>query len=130
MEHIKIYDEFLGELNESTTGKEGGGDFDHFGRIVKPLMDAAGFKWVPEKVSYGQPLGYADGYYCFPNHNTGVNLFLQKSFSSPWKYVVYFSAKGDDSKEFGWPKGTDAEVRAAAEAAANYAIALKEKNFK
>jgi hypothetical protein len=131
MENIKDFNNFTSseEVNESTTALSGGGDFDHFGEIAKPLMDAAGFKWVGEKAQYGQASGYADGYYCYPNHNTGVNLYLDKPLSGAWKYVVYL-APNKLIKEFGWKTGTGAEVNKAATDAANYAIALKTKNFK
>jgi len=131
MEHIKDFTSFSSseEVNESTTALTGGGDIDHFGKIVKPLLDGAGFKWVGEKAQYGQASGYADGYYCYPNHNTGVNLFLDKPFTGAWKYVVYL-APNKQIKEFGWKNGTDAEVKKAATDAANYAIELKTKNFK
>jgi hypothetical protein len=128
MEHIKIYEEFLGELNESTVSDKGGGDFDHFGKIIKPNLSAVGFKWVPVKPVHRKP-GYADGYYCFPDH-TGVNLFLDKPLTGPWKYVVYNEGQENTTaKEFGWPKGTEAEVKKAANAAVDYAIFLKNDAF-
>ena len=129
MENIKKFTTFLSEsVNESTTAISSGGDFDHFGKIVKPLLDDAGFKWNAEK-AYGQASGYADGYYCYPDHNKGVNLFLDKSYTNPWKYVVYL-APNKAIKEFSWKTGTNTEVKKAASDAANYAIELKNKNFK
>lgn len=131
MENIKDFESFTSSdsVNESTTSMSGGGDFDHFGKIVKPMLDAAGFKWTPEKAQYGRVAGYADGYYSYPNHEKGVNLFFDKPYSGPWKYVVYL---GPDKmiKEFGWKTGSDAEVKKAATDAANYAIQLKTSKFK
>jgi hypothetical protein len=130
MVHIKIYEDFTSDINESTTSLESGGDFDHFdhfGKILKPLMDNAGFKWVAEKPQYGQAAGYADGYYCYPDHN-GINLFLDKSIANPWQYVVY-GKNNKGIKKFGWPNGTDAEVKKAATDAANYAMQLKGQTY-
>jgi hypothetical protein len=128
MKHIQIYESFASTVNESTTSLESGSDFDHFGKIVKPLMTNAGFKWVPEKPVYGQAAGYADGYYCYPDHN-GINLFLDKSIANPWQYVVYGKENSKAIKKFGWPNGTDAEVKKAATDAANYAMTLKGQTY-
>lgn len=128
MNHISDYNEFL-PLDEGKTTGAVGGDFDHFGKIVKPLMDKAGFKWVQEKYPPTIPSGYADGYYCFPDHNSGINLFLDKSYTDPWKYVVFVgSGKPSNLKEFQWGKNYGDEKKAA-KAAAEYAIQLKEKKY-
>ena len=100
-------------------------DLDHFNMIVMPKMKAAGFIRVNEPAQKGQS-PYGTGYFCYPDHESGVNLFLSTSLYAPWKYVVY--EKGNRNvREFGWETGTDAEVKKAALDAVNYAIALKRK---
>ena len=131
MKNLFSYEEMGSSLNEAVTDiykkytSESGQDFDHFNKIVVPKMKAAGFKRVEEPAQPGTS-SYGTGYFCYPDHNTGVNLFLNTSLYSPWKYVVY--EKGNKNlKEFGWKIGTDAEVKKAALDAVNYAISLKEK---
>jgi hypothetical protein len=102
-------------------------DFDHFGQIVKPGMAAAGFKYIDEPNVSGFS-SYGKGYFCYPDHNTGVNLFLNSKLTDPWKYVVY-SDGNKNKKEFGWPNGTDAEVKKAATDAVAYAVKLKKQFF-
>jgi len=118
---------------ESTTGMEStmGKDPDHFGMYVKPAMIQAGFKLVDEsKIDSSKMCKYYEGncckYFCYPNHNDGVNLFLDCS-DSGWKYVVFYKTI---TKEFGWKIGTEAEVKKAAQDAVNYAISLKKQYFK
>ena len=100
-------------------------EFDHFNKLVVPKMKAAGFKRVIEPVPAGSP-SYGSGYFCFPDHSTGVNLFLSTSYTKPWKYVV-FQNGNKDLKEFQWKVGTDSEVTKCANDAVAYAVSLKEK---
>jgi len=123
---------------ESTTGIKStmGKDPDHFGMYVKPAMIQAGFKLVDESNDSSFKWckwynGNCCKYFCYPNHDDGVNLFLDCGGDSyePWKYVVYYGGnKG--LKEFGWSTGTNDEVKKAAQDAVNYAINLKNKLYK
>jgi hypothetical protein len=62
-------------------------------------------------------------YFCYPNHNDGVNLSLNCS-ENGWHYVVFY--KGNKMvKEF----KLGADVKQNAQDAVNYAIALKTKLF-
>ena len=131
MKNIVSYEDLTDHINEGvntyqamTTKK----DFDHFNAVVVPGMKTAGFKRVNEPAQQGRS-SYGAGYFCYPDHDKGVNLFLDTPLSSPWKYVVYYGGnKG--IREFGWKTGTDAEVKKAATDAVNYAIQLKNQYFK
>lgn len=112
-----VYDEYSKEDSKK--------EFDHFNNLVVPKMKAAGFKRVIEPAAPGTS-PYGAGYFCYPDHNTGVNLFLSKPYSGSWKYVVYM-APNKDLKEFGWKTGTEAEVAKSANDAVAYAISLKSK---
>lgn len=129
-------------LNEQESGNEKfQKDYDHFNLIVKPRMKSAGFKYIDEPEPQGllQHYGvspYGSGYFAYPNHNNGVNLFLNK-FEGNWKYVVSVNTTNNKleqeydklTKEFGWRVGTDAEVKSAANKAVDYAISLKNKLY-
>ena len=132
MKNIVPYEHLTSHINEAENTYQAikaKKDFDHFNTIVVPAMKSAGFKRVTEPVNTKERSPYGAGYFCYPDHNTGVNLFLDTSFSSPWKYVV-FRAGNKDVKEFGWKTGTEAEVKKAANDAVNYAIKLKNQNSK
>ena len=132
MKNIVPYEHLMSHVNEAENTYQAikaKKDFDHFNTIVVPAMKSAGFKRVTEPVNTKERSSYGAGYFCYPDHNTGVNLFLDTPFSSHWKYVV-FRAGNKDVKEFGWKTGTDAEVKKAATDAVNYAIKLKNQNFK
>jgi len=107
-------------------------DIDHFGSIVSPQMKEAGFRLVDESKAFSLPqCKYYNGncckYFCYPNHNNGVNLSLNCE-DSGWYYVVYY--KGNQMvKEFRFKTGTNEEVKMAAQNAVNYAISLKNKIF-
>lgn len=130
MKNIISYEDLTSNISEGentyqamTTKK----DFDHFNEIVVPGMKSAGFKRVNEQPQPGRST-YGSGYFCYPDHNKGVNLFLDTPLSSSWKYVVYYG--GDKGvKEFDWKTGTDAEVKKAATDAVNYATKLKNQYF-
>jgi hypothetical protein len=131
MKNLLTYGEMGSPVNEAETNtyqkysSEAQQDLDHFNMIVMPKMKAAGFIRVNEPAQKGQS-PYGTGYFCYPDHESGVNLFLSTSLYAPWKYVVY--EKGNRNvREFGWETGTDAEVKKAALDAVNYAIALKRK---
>jgi hypothetical protein len=98
-------------------------EFDHFNKLVVPKMKSAGFKRQidpnVDKTSYGA------GYFYYPDHSTGVNLFLDKPFSGGWKYVVYM-APNKDVKEFKWNLNGPTTEKCANDAVA-YAISLKDK---
>jgi hypothetical protein len=87
-------------------------------------MKSAGFKRVidpnVDKDSYGA------GYFCYPDHSTGVNLFLDKPYSGDWKYVVYMSGN-KDLKEFKWNASGNPSTEKCANDAVAYAISLKNK---
>ena len=94
---------------------EGGQDFDHYNQIVVPMMTKYGFKRTIEGNGYGS------GYFSYPNHNDGVNLFYDNKNG---KYVVYM-APNKNLKEFKFVAGTESEARKIATDAANYAMSLK-----
>jgi len=131
MKNLFTYKEMESPVNEAEVNTykkyshETQQDFDHFNKIVMPKMREAGFKRVNEPAQPGTS-SYGSGYFCYPDHESGVNLFLSTSLSSPWKYVVY-EAGNRNIREFGWETGTDAEVRKAALDAVNYAISLARK---
>jgi hypothetical protein len=131
MKNLLTYGEMGSPVNEAEVNTyqkystEAQQDLDDFNMIVMPKMKAAGFIRVNEPARKGQS-PYGTGYFCYPDHESGVNLFLSTSLYAPWKYVVY--EKGNRNvREFGWETGTDAEVKKAALDAVNYAIALKRK---
>ena len=106
------------KLGDSKPLVNEGGDYDHFGLMVKPQLIKAGFKYIDEPVQAGMS-SYGKGYFAYPDHNTGVNLFLKSDLNGPWKYVVYYGGnKG--LKEF------DVD---SAKQAISYAISLKNKLF-
>ena len=123
-EHSSKINEEMESVYDKYTKDSGGKEFDHFNNLVVPKMKAAGFKRVidpnVDKNSYGA------GYFCYPDHSTGANLFLDKPYSGYWKYVVY-TYPNKDLKEFQWKTGTDAEVAKCANDAVAYAISLQKK---
>ena len=107
-------------------------DFDHFGKIVYPQMKQNGFKFVDE--SKGSTLKwckYANGicckYFCYPDHNTGVNLFLDCK-DGGWEYVVYYG-NNKDMKRFPIG-GNDSSTKSASQDAVTYALNLKNRYYK
>jgi hypothetical protein len=132
MKNLFSYEEMGSAVNEAVSdiykkySYESGQDFDHFNKIVVPEMAKAGFKRVNEPAQHGQST-YGTGYFCYPDHQNGVNLFLSTSLYSPWKYVVYDNGN-QNVKEFGWKTGTDSEVKKAALDAVNYAKYLKKNH--
>ena len=129
MKNLINYQDHSNRINEEMESvydkysKEGSQqDLDHFNKLVVPKMKSAGFKRVIEPAAPGTS-PYGAGYFCYPDHNTGVNLFLSKPYSGSWKYVVYM-APNKDLKEFGWKPG---EVAKSANDAIAYAISLKSK---
>ena len=132
MKNLINYQDHSNRINEGEESaydkysKEGSQEeLDHFNKLVVPKMKAAGFKRVIEPAAPGTS-PYGAGYFCYPDHNTGVNLFLSKPYSGAWKYVVYM-APNKDLKEFEWKTGTNAEVAKCANDAVAYAISLKNK---
>jgi hypothetical protein len=97
---------------------EGGVEFDHYNKIVKPQLLAAGFKDAYDKglEQYGtsNSLVYGD-------HNTGVNVLWNKSKNGPWSYVVWVGNKG--KKEF--PLGGTNNSKTVADNVVKYALSLK-----
>lgn len=126
-------DPFKKEGGSDPVRREGGRDFDHFGKIVLPQMKAAGFRLIDESKSYSLPFcKYYNGncckYFVYPKHSNGVNLGLQCE-DDGWKYIVYTHPGSKNLREFKWSKGTDAEVKNAAQQAVDYAIQLKNKMY-
>lgn len=126
-------DPFKKEGGSDPVSKEGGRDFDHFGKIVLPQMKAAGFRLVDESKTYSSPFcryysGNCCKYFVYPKHSNGVNLGLQCE-DDGWKYVVYTHPGSKNVREFKWLKGTNEEVKNAAQQAVDYAIQLKNKMY-
>ena len=134
MKNLINYQDHSNRINEGEESaydkysKKGSqGELDHFNKLVVPKMKAAGFKRVIElPAATGTSVSYGAGYFCYPDHNTGVNLFLSKPYSGDWKYVVYM-APNKDLKEFEWKTGTNEEVAKCANDAVAYAVSLKNK---
>ena len=124
-DHSSRINEEMESVYDKYSKEDSQGDFDHFNKLVVPKMKAAGFIRETGPAAPGT-LPYASGFFCYPDHNTGVNLFLSKPHSGFWKYVVYM-APNKDVKQFGWKTGTEAEVAKSANDAVAYAISLKNK---
>ena len=138
MKDIEQYKKRFYNLMESTMGdvkplinEEGQQDYDHFGKIIVPQMKKAGFKFVDEsKIMPLEMCKYYNGncckYFCYPDHNNGVNLSLNCQ-ESAWSYMVFYKGnKGIKNFPLG---GTDDNSKKAAQDAINYAISLKNKLY-
>ena len=106
------------KLGDSKPLVNEGGDYDHFGLMVKPQLIKAGFKYIDEPVQAGMS-SYGKGYFAYPDHNTGVNLFLKSDLNGPWKYVVYYDGN----------KGLKEFEMDSVKQAISYAISLKNKLY-
>jgi hypothetical protein len=115
-------------LNEQDLGgyKEGPGDkqmedFNHYNKIVKPKLLAAGFKDMYDKnmEQYGTSNSMVYG-----DHSTGVNVLFKKSKTEPFSYVVWV---GDNKGLKTFPLGGGNNSKMVADNAFNYAIQLKNK---
>jgi hypothetical protein len=114
-------------LNEQDRGgfkepvsNETGNDFDHFNKIVKPKLLAAGFKHDYDKglEQYGKSNSMIYG-----DHNTGVNVLLNMSRTEPSSYIVWVgSNKGKKTFPLG---GTNNDSKVVANKVVNYALSLK-----
>ena len=104
--------------------KEGPGEkqtpeLDHYNKIVKPQLLAAGFKDAYDKSleQYGTSNSLIYG-----NHNTGVNVLWNKSKTGPWSYIVWVG-NNKGKKEF--PLGGNQDSKNVANNVVKYALSLK-----
>ena len=115
-------------LNEQEFGgyKEGPGEkqtpeFNHFGKIVKPKLLSAGFKYDFDKrmIDYG-----TENSMIYGDHSTGINVLWNKPKDGKnWEYVVW-SGNNKGLKKFPIG-GSDQNNMKAANDAVNYALMLK-----
>ena len=104
-------------------------EFDYWNKLIVPTLTKEGFKLVDEtKIIGGQKCPYACcKYFAFPEHNSGVNLFLDCGTDptrTPWTLKVYYQGnKGLKSFDVA------SNSYQAAKSAIEYALSLKNKLY-
>jgi len=103
--------------------KEGPGDpqikdFEHYNKIVKPKLLAAGFK---DKYDKGLEQYGKSNSMVFGDHSTGINVLLHMSRTGPSSYIVWVG----NNKEKTFPLGGGNDSKMVADKVVNYALSLK-----